>query len=156
MNRAANDPTRRAAAILRRTPNPRRGRHALRPTRRQRWTRRSLTGLAAGVLVAATGLTVLTPDAPVTAATTATIPASEAETIYVAELAAAGVPLTPQEAQAAVTIARTHVDHGHLIGMREQIRSDFRAALPGLTDEQVETAKVAVEHHFLAVTGRRQ
>lgn len=150
-------PPRRTRSIVARIPTPRRGRHAATPTRRQRWTTRSLTGVAAGIVVATATLTALTPDTEITAATTtAVIPASEAETIFVAELADAGITLTPAQALTAVDIARTHVAHGHLVGMREPIRRDLRDAFPHLDEEQVETAKMAIEHHFLAVTGRKQ
>lgn len=157
MTRPTNTSLQRAGKILARIPTPGRGRHAALPTRRQRRTKAAVT-VAAASLALATTLAVLTPDPPVTTpvAAVATIPASEAETIFVAELEAAGVPLTPRQAEEAVGIAREHVAHGHLVGMRERIREDMRTAFPALTAEQVEVAKVAVEHHFLAVTGRKQ
>lgn len=155
--RPTNNPLQRAGKILARIPTPRRGRHAVKPTRRQRCTKAAVTVAAASLAIAGT-LAVLTPDSPppTPVAAVATIPASEAETIFVAELEAAGIPLTPQQAETAVGIAREHVAHGHLVGMREPIRQDLRAAFPDFTDEQVEIAKVAVEHHFRFVTGRAQ
>lgn len=157
MTARPNNPLQRAGTILARIPTPRRGRHAVIPTRRQRRTKAAVAVGAASLALAAT-IAALTPDPPVTTpvAAVATIPASEAETIFVAELADAGILLTPQQAETAVGIAREHVAHGHLVGMRESIRTDFRESIPSLTEEQVESAKIAVEHHFLAVTGRKQ
>lgn len=157
MTTRPNTPLQRAGTILARIPTPRRGRHAVIPTRRQRRTKAAVAVGAASLALAAT-IAALTPDPPVTTpvAAVATIPASEAETIFVAELADAGILLTPQQAEAAVGIAREHVAHGHLSGMREEIREDVRAAFPTLSEDQVEAAKVVVEHHFRAVTGRRQ
>ncbi len=154
--------TRRADSILQRIGTARRlrrGRHraAPRPVR-------SRTGLVAGVLTVTAGLGVLgvgtatvafTDPAP-SVAVVAAVSVSELERTFLAELAEAGVLLDGPDATAAVEIAREHVAHGHLVGMRERIREDVRAALPWLTEEQVETAKVAVEHHFLAVLGRPQ
>ena len=84
------------------------------------------------------------------------MPADRAEQVFVAELGDAGIRLTPPQQAVAVGIARKHVGHGHLIGMRQQIRDDFAAAFPALTAEQVDVARIVVEHHFLAVTGRKQ
>jgi hypothetical protein len=95
-------------------------------------------------------------DPPVAAATAVTVPVDQAERNYLAELRYAGLDLTEPEQQAAVDIAREHVAHGHLIGMRTIIVGDFRERIPRLTDEQIDVARVAVEHHFLAVTGRKQ
>lgn len=103
-----------------------------------------------------------TPAVPTTVAAAPTTQAvaiatdSDAERVYLNELAEAGVQLTQEEQGVAIGVAREHVAHGHLIGMRELIRRDFRERIPSLTEEQVEIAKVAVEHHFLAVTGRKQ
>lgn len=118
---------------------------------------------AVAILAAATATTwwatTATPDAdarPATPIVVQGVPLTAPERIYLAELAEAGIDLNPTEKPVAVAIAREHVSHGHLIGMREIIRMDFRTDLPRLTDTQVETAKTAVEHHFLAVTGRKQ
>ncbi len=153
--------TRRADGILHRigaAQRLRRGRHrAPRSRRRGAVVAASLT-LAAGVGVlglatsGASGDPAPTPAVSVVAVSSV----SEEERTFLAELAEAGVLLDGPDATAAVEIAREHVAHGHLVGMRERIRADFRAAVPWLTEEQVETAKVAVEHHFLAVLGRPQ
>lgn len=150
----------RATAILRRAGLRPTGRHHRKPDPRTPHARLAVrAGLAASVaaVVAFPVVWVTTPDevsaAPVSVAT---IPVDEAERIYLAELEAAGVPIPPDRQQAAVDIAREHVAHGHLVGMRESIRSDFESRIPGLTEEQIDVARVVLEHHFLAITGRKQ
>lgn len=136
-----------------------RGRHH-HPTKRR--GRRIAAVAAAVVAVSAGAWFAAAPDpaGQVTAAVNAALPAPTATpaqtSVYLAELAAAGVTLTPDEQTVAANIGEKHIAHGHLIGMREPIRADFRAGIPRLTVDQVEIAKTAVEHHFLAVTGRKQ
>ncbi len=153
--------TRRADGILHRigaAQRLRRGRHrAPRGRRRGAVVAAALT-LAAGVGVLGLATSGASGDpAPIPAVSVVAVSSvSEEERVFLAELAEAGVLLGGPDATEAVEIAREHVAHGHLVGMRERIREDVRAAVPWLTEEQVETAKVAVEHHFLAVLGRPQ
>ncbi len=153
--------TRRADSILHRigaAQRLRRGRHRAPRSRRRGAAVAAALTLAAGVGVlglatsGASGDPAPTPALSVVAVSSV----SEEERTFLAELAEAGVLLDGPDATAAVEIAREHVAHGHLVGMRERIRQDVRAALPWLDETQVETAKVAVEHHFLATTGRSQ
>ncbi|MBW0088255.1 hypothetical protein I4I73_03370 [Pseudonocardia sp. KRD-184] len=142
-------------------PQPARGRHRARTLRRRR-PAHLVTAVIGAALIAGIGAAATTGPPPATAITVAaapaapTLPLTNAERIYLAELAEAGVPFAGPDADTAVVIAREHVAHGHLVGMREAIRADFRTRLPALTPDQVEDAKTAVEHHFLAVTGRKQ
>lgn len=158
---------RRTDAILRRTASQRpparpRNRHGRRPeTSKAARVRSAVTRVAVALAVAVGAVFAVewiatAPAAPSSASVAALIPAAEAEVIYLSELADAGVLIPPDREQAAVEIAREHVAHGHLIGMREIIRQDFRERIGGLTEAQVDVARVVVEHHFLAVTGRRQ
>lgn len=98
----------------------------------------------------------LAPDQQPTPTPATSITVTDAERDYLAELAYAGIRLNPTEQTAAVEIAREHVAHGHLIGMRIPIMDDFNERIPRLSDEQVDTARVAVEHHFKNVTGKPQ
>jgi hypothetical protein len=156
-----NDPLARAGAILDRAERPDVGRHRAtrgRPAARpqpsllRRWWNVAAAA-AAGVVVAVPWLATPTPDpAAATVATTTT--AAEERLLF--ELDAAGLALTPAEQAAAVDIAREHVDHGHLVGMRAEILEDLAAHIPRLTDEQDDVGRIAVEHHFRAVTGKQQ
>jgi hypothetical protein len=132
---------------------PRGGRHRLRRPRRMRAA--IITTTLAVLAVSAALTTVTIPDPPA-AASAATVDASAAERVFLDELGYAGLQLTPEEQAAAVEVAREHVDHGHLVGMRTRILDDFAQRIPRLTDEQRDVARVAVEHHFQAVTGRKQ
>jgi hypothetical protein len=150
----------RATAIertARPAPTPT-GRHRapVEPSRRRLVAiRAAVTAASLGFLAVVGGVLFLDDPNPVPAAA-ATVPVDQAERNYLAELAYAGLNLTPAEEQAAVDIAREHVAHGHLTGMRIPILTDFDERIPRLTDEQIEQARVAVEHHFQAVTGRKQ
>lgn len=163
------DSLRRANRILRKTaparkPRParfRRGRHAEPASGRAYFARGLVVGL--GVLAATGGVgwvALDSDDGPAPASAVATVPVDEAEENYLFELnvalAVTGTQLTPAEQPVAVEIARKHVEHGHLIGMRVPILTDFERRIPRLTAEQRDIARVAVEHHFLAVTGRKQ
>jgi hypothetical protein len=81
----------------------------------------------------------------------------EAEKVFLAELSFGGLDdLTLGEQDIAVEIAREHVAHGHLSGMRYRITDDFYFRIPRLTTEQRDIARICVEHHFKAVTGKSQ
>jgi hypothetical protein len=157
-----NDPLARAGAILDWAERPDVGRHRAtrdRPATRpqpsllRRWWSVAAVA-AAGVVVAVPWLAAPTSDlAP---AAVATLDPTAAEDRLLFELDTAGLNLTPAEQAAAVDIARKHVAHGHLIGMRAEILEDFAARIPRLSDEQDDVARVAVEHHFRAVTGKQQ
>lgn len=128
------------------------------PKRHGRTTRRPLVAAAAVAvtMLASYGALAVTDDPDPAPAAGVRLSVTTAQAVYLAELREAGVTLDPAEQAAAVGIADEHVAHGHLVGMREIIRADFRKRIPRLTDAEVEIAKVAVEHHFLAVTGRKQ
>jgi hypothetical protein len=150
------DSLRRAAAIERNTrpePTPT-GRHRAKTERPIR--RAVMLTTAAVIILTGVPIGAILDGPDPEPATVATVPVDQAERDYLAELAYAGLDLTEPEQQAAVDIAREHVAHGHLTGMRTKIIEDLRERIPRLTDEQVDTARVAVEHHFLAVTGRKQ
>lgn len=162
------------------------GRHHIRETRTQkvlaaikkRWHYLAAGGILVAAIVTAVwasyaveprvpapavaAATTTAPPSPTTVAAAPTTQAvtvstdSEAERVYLNELAEAGLQLTPREQVEAIEIAREHISHGHLVGMRELIRKDFRERIPRLNKDEVEIAKVALEHHFLAVTGRKQ
>lgn len=129
------------------------GRHHLRP----RWPAQVARAAIAVVVASATwwAVTWWAVTVPVDQAPAAS-PFTPLEQRYLSELSEAGVQLSPSEAVVAVQIANVHVSHGHLIGMREQIRQDLRTRIAGLSEPEVEIAKVAIEHHFLNVTGRKQ
>lgn len=145
---------RRAPAILQRLGHPQYA--TPRPPRRP-WP-----AIAAAVVLvlAATGIVWAAGDDPTPAAAPATdcpAPTPQQTGRYLSELALAGVPLpTPHARHTAASIGRTHIAHCHLVGMRWQIERDFHEQLPELTDQQITDARVAVEHHFLDVTGRKQ
>lgn len=80
----------------------------------------------------------------------------EQEQVFLSELRYSKVPLTPEQEQIAVDIAREHVKHNHLNGMRTVIEADVRRLLPHLDDQQVGDTRQNVEHHFQRVTGRKQ
>lgn len=131
------------------------GRHRTKKPHPHRTHRIVATAGAALAIVAAGPVAwVVSDPAPVVAVQT--MPVGQAERVFLTELRDAGIVLTPPQQAEALTIAREHVAHGHLVGMRAQIRADWQAVAPGLSEEQVETARVVVEHHFLNVTGRKQ
>lgn len=153
-------------------PDPRRRRHraSLVESVRRAWMQRNWPKLAEYAAVAVLllgGITVPVgwgwsyafagseaPPSPT--AVTPTRPVDEAEKVFLRELYYAGIQLTLGEQDIAVEIAREHVAHGHLIGMRHVITDDFLARIPRLTTEERDIARIAVEHHFQAVTGRKQ
>lgn len=118
--------------------------------------------VSGGVVAYATPAPVVSqPAATVTAPTTApaaapTRPVPEAEMVYLEELRFGGLKLSEAEQKIAVEIAREHVAHGHLNGMRYEITDDFFYRIPRLTTEERDIARIAVEHHFQQVTGRKQ
>jgi hypothetical protein len=95
-----------------------------------------------------TGLTTAAAAQPVTVRSI-----DEAEMVYLAELSFGGVKLNEREQEIAVEIAREHVAHGHLDGMRYRITDDFFYRIPRLTTHERDVARICVEHHFKAVTG---
>jgi hypothetical protein len=95
-----------------------------------------------------TGMTTAEAAKPVTVRSI-----DEAEMVYLAELSFGGVKLTRAEQEIAVEIAREHVAHGHLDGMRYRITDDFYYRIPRLTTDERDVARICVEHHFKAVTG---
>lgn len=134
------------------------GRPATMRRPRRTVTRRTgaVLAAAAAIAVAVYGGVMTGTDREPTRAAAVTVAATPAEAILLAELREAGVPVPAEAQPGMVAVARKHVAHGHLVGMRESIRADVRATLPGLTVEQVDTARVVVEHHFLRITGRKQ
>jgi hypothetical protein len=163
---AARRRRRGAGAVLARIPTAHRPKHRAPTPRTRRRARQAKatavgTALVVAVSVVAATWTAPPPEQPTVTAAAAVSPQEtervrRAEQVYLAELAAAGIVLRPDEQQAALRIARDHVAHGHLVGMRERIREDWRNAVPRLTSEQVDVARIVVEHHFQAVTGRKQ
>lgn len=153
-------------------PDPRRKRHraGLVESVRRAWMQRNWRKLAeyAAAVVVLLGVLVVpvgwgwsyafaggeAPPSP--NAVTETRPVDEAEKVFLRELDFAGLELTLGEQDIAVEIAREHVAHGHLVGMRYRITDDFLARIPRLTTEERDIARIAVEHHFQTVTGRKQ
>lgn len=130
------------------------GRHRRKPHPHR--TRRIVTTAGVTLAIAAAGAVALVAPDPAPVSAVQTMPVGQAERVFLTELRDAGIVLTPPQQAEALTIAREHIEHGHLDGMRQQIRDDFRTRVGGLTEDQVESAKVVVEHHFRNVTGRKQ
>lgn len=154
----------RAKGILRnirRRPNRHRATPQRPPTMRPgNRVRRSAVGLAATVVVLALGggagwSALDRGDTPAPASAAATVPADVAEATFLRELGYIGIALSPEQQDRALTIARKHVAHGHLEGMGTEMIADFKALVPGISDEKAESARIVLVHHFNAVTGKQ-